>query len=84
MAPGPLPCGSTGALGSLFLFRTRVLSHPYLGHLEATVLGWVGVDKGVKERRESDELRALQMIRNVKGCLYKVRHINKKYHLNRI
>lgn len=49
-----------------------------MGPLEATVLGRVGVDEVVEERREPDELTALQRIRNVKDCLYKVRYRHTK------
>lgn len=62
----------------MLLFRSCLPSRPSLGHVEATVLGWVGVDEVVEERRESDELTALQRVRNVKDCLYKVRYIHTK------
>lgn len=46
--------------------------------METAVLGWVGVDEVVEGRRESNELTAMQMIRNVKDGLYEVSYINKK------
>lgn len=55
-----------------------------MGHMEAAVLGWVGVDEGDEGRRVSNELTAMRMIRNVKDGLYEVSHINKKYRLNLI
>lgn len=50
-------------------------------HMEAAVLGWVGVDEGDERRRVSNELTAMRMIRNVKDGLYEVSHINKKISL---